>query len=151
MKQPSKAPLLSVLIGIVAAIIIITVTIIGSVNPETEELVTVKLQGGLCVDGLCFTSYHVYSDGTVKYDDPNVRDRVVSDALIAQIENELQKPDIFANLQLDTNPSCASAYDGQDIIYIFPTLSDKEYSVCLYENSEQVAIFELAAQTQLGV
>lgn len=144
MSRSEKITLLSILIGAVFATIAAVVVALTYQAPPVTKIVTVEMKGGLCVDGNVWsTVYHLYDDGTVEYEDESGSSYKISPTLVDQIKTEIDNPAVLSELNKDPNPDCPSYYDGQDTIYTFPTISDKQYSICEYENSEDIRLFNL--------
>lgn len=95
---------------------------------DTQAIMTITAQGGLCNDGVCKHSvYNLYNNGQFE------GHKNLSKAEISQLKDTINNTDI-AEYGTDHNAFCQSAADGNDQILLFPQkYGNEKFIPCLLD------------------
>lgn len=94
----------------------------------SRPLMTVTIQGGRCIYGGCLLVFNVTSDGTLTYarGDGVTGAAQLEDAELATLTEAIAAADFEALRDTPFTGMCPTAYDGQQVIYIFYTSAGEE-------------------------
>jgi hypothetical protein len=108
--------------GLVALLVLVSACLPG-LDPDPRLLVTIESHGGLCADGgECRSTIQIRSDGAIVR--AGAQPSIVAHAgtaQIARLESEIAAADLRALASRKFTGTCPTAYDGQEIVYRFPS------------------------------
>lgn len=115
-----------------------------------STLLTVKLSGGMCVQGQCWAVREIAEDGSyVTADGTGAQNSGTLDAaLLAELKAQIAQAD-FAQIKAQPfTGTCPIAYDGQEVTYTFHTARGEEtFSNCEVGIDETSPLFLAVDQT----
>ena len=110
-----------------------------------DPILTIRAEGGHCINGGCWSEKQIKADGSwTATDSTGVNKQGTLDAAtVAELTQQIAATD-FA--QIKTQPftgTCPLAFDGQELIYTFPTVSGPEtLASCKVGIDEQSTLFQ---------
>jgi hypothetical protein len=106
-----------------------------------DTILTIRTQGGMCVNGACWSEKYINADGSFTATDGTGAQThgTLDAAKVAELAQQIAATD-FAQLKAQPfTGTCPIAYDGQEYIYTFSTLSGPQTiascAVAIDENS----------------
>ncbi|NJD27096.1 MAG: hypothetical protein FIA92_02225 [Chloroflexi bacterium] len=93
---------------------------LDSVLPGTGPLVTVRMEGGMCPEGMCEAAWVLHRDGRIvtDADPPQEVGRAGGDAMTA-LTAAVEAADYGAIRSRPFTGTCPTAYDGQEVVFEF--------------------------------
>jgi hypothetical protein len=90
-----------------------------------DPLLTIRAEGGMCVDGPCWSEKQINADGSYTATDNTgaQSNGTLNAAQIAELTQQIAAADFDAIKAQPFTGTCPIAYDGQEYIYTFHTLS----------------------------
>lgn len=127
MQSASRSRILSCLgtVWLVAALVVLAgcSSALPSGLPLSGPLVTIDLEGGMCPEGMCQSSFVIERDGRViSTGDQKELGRVRGEAMAA-LDAAIQSTDFAAVRSRPFTGTCPIAFDGQEVVFGFSTLT----------------------------
>jgi hypothetical protein len=110
------------LIGMMLAVLVAGCAAAGAATPkQTDPLVSIHAEGGLCVYGGCSRDVMVLQNGTytVKDGSGQTTSGALDDATLGQLKQAIDGADFEAIRSKPFTGTCPIAYDGQEYIFTF--------------------------------
>jgi hypothetical protein len=116
-------------------------------------LVIVETRGGECPAGPCGSTIVIEADGRVRTTTPApVELRLLQDNLLDALKTEIGQADFVRLKSQPFTGTCPTAYDGQEMVYTFSTLSGTErIASCEFEVDPANPLFAVVAAALLSV
>lgn len=103
---------------------------------RNQVIVEIHYTGGLCADGDCSHTDTIKGNGIYSGGNSLSRDEV------KKILSLLNESDLRKYPQTGGDEICPSAYDGQDISYVFPTKYDEDvFKICMIPDASNIDLF----------
>lgn len=94
----------------------------------TDTLLTIRAEGGHCINGACWSEKQIRADGSFTSSDGTgaKKDGKLDDAVIAELTQQIADTNFEQIRAQPFTGTCPIAFDGQEFIYTFHTLSGEE-------------------------